>query len=244
MNNAKNTLNAPVNDVENERLMTNRIVEYLPRVKIVDDSIALTLLRQTADALQKRVDSILSIFSIIAKDSKLNIILQHMQTFIAKLESKSSYFDAIRKKIESTSLMTKKNTKKMISSFDRNRQTREFIVNVINVMKQKIMKIMFTKNIMIKLQNEKNNMRKRNRLMNESIKIQAEFEKIRKILQKKTEIIKRLVVSITIRTRIYLVKVNEIKVDHINVINQTNAIVYLQAANSRLHSSLRIIKIA
>jgi hypothetical protein len=123
----------------------------------VSDSIALTLLRQTADALKERVDRILSVLNIIAKDSKLNIILQHMQAFIAKPETKPRYLNAIRKRVESTSLTTKKNTKKMISSFDRNRQTREFIVNVINVMKQKIMKIMFTKSIMIKLQNKKKN---------------------------------------------------------------------------------------
>jgi hypothetical protein len=244
MNNIKNILNALVNDVENERIMTNRTIKYLHRVKIVRESIALTLLRQTADALQERVDSILNILSIIARDSKLNIILQHMQTSIAKLESKSSYFDAIRKKVESTSLTRKKITKKMISSSDRKKQIREFIVNVINVMKQKIMKIMFTKNIMIKLQNEKKSIREIIKLINKSIRIQTEFEKIRKILQEKTEIIKRLVVSITIQIRIYLVRINEIKIDHINVINQTNAISYLQAANFRLHSSLRIIKIA
>jgi hypothetical protein len=82
------------------------------------------------------------------------------------------------------------------------------------------------------------------KLINELIKIQTKFEKIRKILQKKTKIIKNFVVSATIQNRIYIVKGNEIKVNHINVINQTNAIVYLQAANFLLHSSLRIIKIA
>jgi hypothetical protein len=207
----------------------------------VSDSIALTLLQQTANALQKRVDT--SSLSIIARNSKLNDILQHMQTSIVKLETKSSYSNAIRKKIKRTSFAMKIISKDAISSSERNRQIREFIVNVTDVVKKKIMKIMFTKNIMIKLQKDKKNIGNVIRLVNDFIKIQAEFEKIKKILQKKTEVIKRLVSSISIRARIYVVRVNDIKVDHINANNQKQTIAYLQQINTRLHSELVIKKV-
>ncbi len=241
MNTIKTTPNALANSVENERTVRDRIVEYLHRVEIVSDSIALTLLQQTANALQKRVDT--SSLSIIARNSKLNDILQHMQTSIVKLETKSSYSNAIRKKIKRTSFAMKIISKDAISSSERNRQIREFIVNVTDVVKKKIMKIMFTKNIMIKLQKDKKNIGNVIRLVNDFIKIQAEFEKIKKILQKKTEVIKRLVSSISIRARIYVVRVNDIKVDHINANNQKQTIAYLQQINTRLHSELVIKKV-
>jgi hypothetical protein len=49
--NTQNTPNAPANDVENERTVRNKIVEYLYRVEIVSDSMILLLLQQTVDAL-------------------------------------------------------------------------------------------------------------------------------------------------------------------------------------------------
>jgi hypothetical protein len=153
-----------------------------------------------------------------------------MQTLIVKLEAKSSYSKMIRKIIDlvqiSTSMM--RIAKKTVSSSDRNRQTREFIVIMIDVVEKKNLEIMFTKNIMSKLQNDTKNIRDVARLINDEIKIQAESAKTRKILQKKFEIIKRLSDSITIRCRIYHVRVNDVKMNHINTINQTQTIAYLQ----------------
>jgi hypothetical protein len=54
--NTQNTPNAPTNGVENERIVRDKIVEYLYRVEIVSDSTTLLLLQQAVDALQKRVD--------------------------------------------------------------------------------------------------------------------------------------------------------------------------------------------
>jgi hypothetical protein len=149
--NTQNTLNASINDVENERTIRDKIVEYLYRVEIVSDSMTLLLLQQTVNVLQKRVDQ--SLLNVIARDSTLNNILQQMQMSIIKLEAKSSYSKLIRKTIDlvqiSTSMM--KIAKKTISSSNKNRQTREFIVIMIDVVEKKNLKIMFTKDIMSKL---------------------------------------------------------------------------------------------
>jgi hypothetical protein len=78
---------------------------------------------------------------------------------------------------------------------------------------------MFTKDIMSKLQSDAKNIRDVVQLVNDVIKIQAKTAKTRMILQKKLEIIKRLSDSITIRCRIYHVRVNNVKMNHINTIN-------------------------
>jgi hypothetical protein len=49
--NTQNTLNASINDVENERTIRDKIIEYLHRIEIVSDSMTLLLLQQTVDAL-------------------------------------------------------------------------------------------------------------------------------------------------------------------------------------------------
>jgi hypothetical protein len=49
--NTQNILNAPINDVENERTVRDKIVEYLYRVEIVNDSMTLLLLQQIINVL-------------------------------------------------------------------------------------------------------------------------------------------------------------------------------------------------
>jgi hypothetical protein len=76
-----------------------------------------------------------------------------MQTLIVKLEAKSSYSKMIRKTIDLVQIFTSmmKIAKKTISSSNKNRQTREFIVIMIDVVEKKNLEIMFTKNIINKL---------------------------------------------------------------------------------------------
>jgi hypothetical protein len=82
-----------------------------------------------------------------------------MQMLIVKLEAKSSYSKMIRKTIDFVQIFTSmmRITKKTISSLDKNRQTREFIVIIIDVIEKKNLKIMFTKDIMSKFQNNAKN---------------------------------------------------------------------------------------
>jgi hypothetical protein len=61
--------------------------------------------------------------------------------------------------------------KKTVSSSDKNRQTREFIVIMIDVVEKKNLEIMFTKDIMSKLQNDAKNIRDVARLVNDAIRI-------------------------------------------------------------------------
>jgi hypothetical protein len=84
---------------------------------------------------------------------------------------------------------------------------------------------MIIKNIMNKLQIKK--IRKITRLNNDDLKIQTKFEKIKNSLQKKSKIIRRIIESITICIRIYAMRINEVKVEHIDTNNQLDVIKYL-----------------
>jgi hypothetical protein len=79
-------------------------------------------------------------------------------------------------------------------------------------------------------------------LENDTLKIQMKSTKIKNALQKQSKMIRRIIVLITIHNRIYVVRVNEIRTEHINEINQTNFVMYLQKNNARLHSNLIIKK--
>jgi hypothetical protein len=82
------------------------------------------------------------------------------------------------------------------------------------------------------------------RLNNDDLKIQTKFEKIKNSLQKKSEIIRRIIESITICIRIYAMRINEIKIEHIDTNNQFDVIKYLQNVNASLHSNLIIKKMS
>ncbi len=101
---------------------------------------------------------------------------------------------------------------------------------------------MIIKNIMNKLQIKK--IWKIIRLNNDDLRIQTKFEKIKNSLQKKSKIIRRIIESITIRIRIYAMRINEIKVEHIDTNNQFDVIKYLQNVNASFHSSLIIKKMS
>ncbi len=56
--------------------------------------------------------------------------------------------------------------------------------------------------------------------------------------------IRRIIESITIRIRIYAMRVNEVKVEHIDTNHQFDVIKYLQNVNASLHSNLIIKKMS
>jgi hypothetical protein len=107
---------------------------------------------------------------------------------------------------------------------------------------RKKLKSMIIKNIMIKMQNETKEIRDITRLANEALRIQAKSTKTKNLLQKRAKVIRRMIESTTIQSRTYSIKVNEIRMKHIDVINQTDAIAYLQKANARLNLELIIKK--
>ncbi len=63
-------------------------------------------------------------------------------------------------------------------------------------------------------------------------------------MQKKSEIIRRIIESITIRIRIYAMRINEIKIEHIDTNNQFDVIKYLQNVNASFYLSLIIKKMS
>ncbi len=120
------------------------------------------------------------------------------------------------------------------------KQIREFTINIVNDEKRKKLKKMIIKDIMKKMRVEE--VRDITRLESDALKIQTKSTKIKNALQKQSEMIRKIIVSITIHNRIYIVRVNEIRIEHIDENNQTNFITYLQKNNARLHSNLIIKK--
>jgi hypothetical protein len=101
---------------------------------------------------------------------------------------------------------------------------------------------MIIKNIINKLQMKK--IRDIIRLNNDDLKIQTKFEKIKNFLQKKSEIIRRIIELITIRIRIYEMRIYEVKVEHVDTNNQFDVIKYLQNVNANFNSNLIIKKMS
>jgi hypothetical protein len=175
----------------------------------------------------------------------LHNILQSMQTTIEQLQRNDSrfisknYTKILRIAFESVikSIVANKSI-----NFKTTKQAREFTILIDDDVEQKILKIIIIKSIMNKLQIKK--IRKKIRLNNDNLKIQTKFEKIKNSLQKKSKIIRRIIESITIRIRIYAMRINEVKVEHIDTNNQFDVIKYLQNVNASFHSNLIIKKMS
>jgi hypothetical protein len=242
INITKTSLEGP--NVEKRSLRT-KIKEYLHRVKIVENSKTLKLLRQTIVLLT--IDS--SSQTINNRDSKLYDILQRMQTIIEQLQQRNenstskskSYTNAVRFVVESIA-MSKRVEKRVEKFFNSKtiKQIREFTINIVNDKERKKLKEVIIKNIMKKMRVEQ--VRDIIRLESDALRIQTKSTKIKNALQKQSEMIRKIIVLITIHSRIYVVRVNEIRVEHIDENNQTSFIAYLQKNNARLHSSLIIKK--
>jgi hypothetical protein len=228
-----------------KRSLRTKIKKYLHRVKIVKNSKTLKLLRQTIVLLT--IDS--SSQTINNKDSKLYDILQRMQTIIEQLQQRNenstskskNYTNVVRFVVESIA-MSKRVEKRVEKLFNSKmiKQIRKFTINIVNDEEKKKLKKMIIKDIMKKMRVEK--VWDITRFESDALRIQTKSTKIKNALQKQLKMIRKIIVSITIHSRIYVVRVNEIKVEHIDENNQINFITYLQKNNARLHSSLIIKK--
>jgi hypothetical protein len=228
-----------------KRSLRTKIEKYLHRVRIVKNSKTLKLLRQTIVLLT--IDS--SSQTINNRDSKLYDILQRIQTIIEQLQQRNenstskskNYTNAVKFVVESIA-MSKRVEKRVEKFFNSKtiKQIKEFIINIVNDEKRKKLKKMIIKDIMKKIRVEK--VRDITRLESNALKIQTKSTKIKNVLQKQSKMIRKIIVSITIHNRIYVVQVNEMRIEHIDENNQTSFITYLQKNNARLHSNLIIKK--
>jgi hypothetical protein len=198
--------------------LRTKIKKYLHRVKIVENSKTFALLRNTIVLLDQA--RITTTNSLIVNDSTLHDILRNMQTTIEQLQrndsrfKSKSYTKTLRIVLEST---IKSVVADKLINLKTTKQAREFTILIVDDVERKILRIMIIKNIMNKLKMKK--IRKIIRLNNDDLRIQTKFEKIKNSLQKKSEIIRRIIESITIRTRIYAMRVNEVKIEHIDMNN-------------------------
>jgi hypothetical protein len=202
-----------------KRSLKTKIKKYLHQVKIVKNSKTLKLLRQTIVLLT--IDS--SLQTINNKDSKLYDILQRMQTIIEQLQKRNenstsklkNYTNVVRFVVESIA-MSKRVEKRVEKFFNSKtiKQIKEFTINIVNDEKKKKLKKMIIKNIIKKMRVEK--VRNIIRLENDALKIQMKSMKIKNALHKQSKMIRRIIVSITIHNWIYVVRINEIKIEHID----------------------------
>jgi hypothetical protein len=243
MNTTTTTTTAPLRGQNAERELRTKIEKYLHRVNIVENPKTLVLLRSTIALLDQARTTTTN--SLIVNHSTLHSILQNMQTTIEQLQRNDSRFKSksytkiLRIVFES---IIKSAVADRSINLKTTKQAREFTILIVDDVEREILKIMIIKNIMNKLQMKK--IREIIRLNNDDLRIQTKSEKIKNSLQKKSEIIRRIVKSITIRTRIYAIRVNEVKVEHIDTNNQFDIIKYLQNVNASLHSSLIIKKMS
>jgi hypothetical protein len=237
------TITAPIEgQTEGRKPLRTKIEEYLHRVGSVSDPKALSLLRQIVAFL---IIQTLSEKATRVHDLTLNSILQGMQQTIGKLQKNDaklkSYSNAARVVSESTMNRERLDVER---KSQKTRMIREFTITISDEQKRIKLQNMIIKKIMNKMQREKKKIRNIVRLASDALRIQTKSAKIRNALQKKQKMLRRVIESITIRTRIFFVRVNDVRVNHIDVTNQTDAIAYLQAINVRLQSSLKIIRIA
>ncbi len=229
-----------------KRSLRTKIKKYLNRVKIVEDSKTLQLLRQTIVLLT--IDS--SSQTTSNRNSELYDILQSMQTIIEQLQKRNehsssksrSYTNVARFVVESIA-MSNRVEKRVEKLFNLKtiKQIREFTINVVDDEEREKLKKTITRNIMKKLHVEK--VRDITRLESEALRIQMKSTKTKNALQKQSKTIRKIIISITIHSRIYAIRVNEVRIEHIDEINQANFITYLQKNNARLHSNLIIKRV-
>jgi hypothetical protein len=195
-------------------------------VNIVENSKTLALLRNTIALLDEARTTTMNWF--IVNDSTLHNILQNMQTTIEQLQrndsrfKSKSYTKTLRIVFE---FVIKSAVANKSINFKTSKQIREFTILIDDDVERKILKIMIIKNIMNKLQIKK--IQEIAQLNNDDLRIQTKCEKIKNSLQKKSKIIRRIIESITIRIRIYAMRVNEVKVEYIDTNNQFDVIKYL-----------------
>jgi hypothetical protein len=201
----------------------------------------LTLLRDTVALLVNAHAS----NAFIAIDSTLHRILQSMQSTIEQLQKNDlrfklkSYTKTIRFVLELSSKLSI--AEKSINS-KTTKQTRELTILIVDDAKKEALKTVLIKNIMKKMRAKE--VRKIIQLENDDLRIQTNFEQSKNVLQKKSETIRRIIESTTIRVQTYAMRVNEVKVEHVDTINQLDVIRYLQKINASLHSDLVIKKIS
>jgi hypothetical protein len=145
-----------------------------------------------------------------------------MQTIIEQLQknenstSKSnSYTNAVRFVVESIA-MSKRVEKRVEKFFNSKtiKQIREFTINIVNDEERKKLKKMIIKDIMKKMRVEE--VRNIIRLESDALKIQTKSTKIKNVLQNQSKMIRKIIVFITIHSRIYVVQINEIRIEHID----------------------------
>jgi hypothetical protein len=94
------------------------------------------------------------------------------------------------------------------------KQIKEFTINIVNDEEKKKLKKVIMKDIMKKMRVEK--VRNITRLESDALKIQTKSTKIKNVLQKQSKMVRKIIVFFTIHSRIYVVRVNEIRIEHID----------------------------
>jgi hypothetical protein len=168
-----------------KNFLKSRIVEYLNRVNIVDDSTTLILLYETTKLLKTlQTNEAKHTVNVHFKSMNLELktILMSMQTFLKRLEKetdsvKYSKMTARRSISTRAEQESKKHQNKNI------REIRNLIIIIENEKKKTKIQILSTKKLMKRIQESTKSVREITRLTNEILRVQTKSTQTRKILQ-------------------------------------------------------------
>ena len=242
--------------------LQGRIKEYLAYVSTARDSVALELLKETAELLntQKEIDN------SRAKMPNLKDTLNAIQLSLIRIEQKESIAPVSRNYATVATVAAQNSLKspeallmplsrkdpkyKQVTKNNKAptpRETRwaqEITVHIGDAADKEKIKMLSTKDLVEALQVEAEGIQGVSCLISNDIKIYAESTEAKKALEKKTEWTQKMVRSAAIQERTFSVRANNIRIENINVANQAKAIEGIQIANSCLHLGLKIAKLA
>jgi hypothetical protein len=133
-------------------------------------------------------------------------------------------------------------TRKITTAFQSQLSHRNVIIFIINESEKQKFKKMSNENLLIVMQKIVKKIKNVTRFWSDDFKIQIKSIAIKTILQTNHDWTRTVKESITMRNRIFIVRVHEIRMNHINQDDQDAFIAYIQKSNARLHFDLRIVK--
>ena len=237
--------------------LRGKIKGYLSRVSFVGDPAALELLKETMELLEAQMH----IDDNRAKAPNLEDTFKDIQLSLARIERKE-LATPVSKNYAAAAVMqntaakipepmagplTQKEPKPKQVKAPTPKETRrakEITVHIGNEADKEKIKMLSTKDLVEALQAETKGIRGVSRLISGDTKIHAESLEAKKALQRQTEWTRKMAESAAVHVRTFSVRANGVKVENINIANQSRAIEQLQAANAYLHPGLKITKLA
>ena len=231
-----------------------KIKEYLDRVGNVGDPVALQILQESKIVLEAQNQLDKKSHDTTHVVSALNDIKSTLQRVESRKEiSTARNYAAVAAAghlneggsvpVRSTlnNVKTQKAKEQTPSMIKR---ARELTIRVTKSEDRERIKQTSTKDLVEALQKRNAGIIGVSRLNSGDIRIHTETAAIKKSLYDNTGWVREVAASAAVQRRTFAIQVRGVRMQHIDVTNQTRAIEYLHAVNARLHAGLKIVKVA